>query len=137
MAYSNLYASFFVICQKAVSAWSFVWQFKPTRFYILALSLTQIASWWGSIFIHRQLLGDILVRHYTVDFGIDLIGSPGQIFFLPVFGLAVVLLNFVLSLLFAGRRDFSVQLHLLLSGALIFGLLLNLALFFLYLINFK
>lgn len=137
MAYSNLYASFFLNCQRAISALSFVWYFRPFRFYLAALLVLQAAAWWGAWFIYSRLIGDILVLHYTVDFGIDLIGAPNRVFFLPLFGSVVVIINFIFSLFLVKRRDFSTQAHLLFAGALIFCLFLNLAIFFLYLINFK
>ena len=137
MAYFNLYANFFVFCQKTAAAVALVWAFTPTRFYFLFLGIVQAVSWWGAAFIYRHLAGDILVLHYTADFGIDLIGPPLRIFIFPILSLAVFLLNLLILLPLTRQRDFPVFAHLLLAGALNFAVFINLALFFLYLINFR
>lgn len=137
MAYLNLYANFFVFCQKIGSAAAFVWRFAPTRLYILALAILQAIAWWAATFIYQNLNGDILVLHYTADFGIDLIGSPEKIFIFPSFALGIFLLNLIILLSLRRKRDFALFAHLLLAGALNFGVIVNIALFFLYLINFR
>ncbi len=137
MAYSSLYANFFSVCQRTGSAVASLWRFSPTRFYLLAILLLQALAWWGAFFIYRNLAGDILVLHYNVDFGIDLIGTPQRIFFYPMFGLGITLLNLAGAAFFTRHKDFRIFAHLLMAASVNFGLILSFALFFIYFINFK
>ena len=137
MAYSDIYANFFSICQKANQSLGALWRLLPVKFYLLALLFFQAFSWWGAYHIYSSLTGDILVLHYNVDFGIDLVGAPVRIFSYPLFGLGIVLLNAALAASFSRHRDFRVFSHLLLGAAICFNFILNIALFFIYLINFR
>jgi hypothetical protein len=72
-----------------------------------------------------------------VDFGIDLVGDPAQIFWYPVYGLGVFILNFLIVAAYYNHQDWRIFDHFLFATALIFGLFLDLALLFIYLVNFK
>lgn len=137
MAYSGFYAKFYGFSQKTASVMAGIWRFRPSRFYVLAIAALQAMAWWQAASIFRGLTGNLLVLHYNVDFGIDLVGDPSQIFRFPLYGLAIFLLNFILVAALSGHKDWRIFAHLLFSAALIFALFLNLALLFIYLINFK
>lgn len=137
MVYSDLYANFFAFCQRSGAAWMAVWRFRPVRWYWLAILAEQAALWWAAVIIYRTLTGDILVLHYNVNFGIDLIGAPERIFVYPALALSVALAhNFIIAGL-NKHRDFKIFAHLLLAAAFNFGLIIAASLFFIYFINFK
>ncbi len=137
MAYSNFYANFYSLGQRALAALSAVWHFFPSRLYLLGLVALQAVAWLQAFFIFRNLSGDFLVLHYNVDFGTDLVGPPVQIFLYPLFGLGISVINIILTAIFNRHKDFSILAHSLLAAALAFGLFLNLALWFIYLVNFR
>lgn len=137
MAYSNLYAKFYNMRERSASALAAVWRFYPSRYYFIALAISQIVAWFQASFIYRHLSGDFLVLHYNVDFGIDLVGSPWKIFIYPLYGLGLFIVNLIVTAAFNRHKDFRVFAHFLLTAAVIFCLSLNLALLFVYLINFK
>jgi hypothetical protein len=137
MVYSNLYARLHSARQAAGAALRAVWNLRPARWYFLIVAVLQLAAWLQAVYIYRHLAGDSLVRHYNVDFGIDLIGDPSEIFIYPSYGLAVFIINLGLAALGRERQDFRVFTHLLLAAAVVFALFLNVALFFIYLINFR
>jgi hypothetical protein len=137
MVYSNLYARLHAARQATGAALRAVWNLRPARWYFLIIGLLQFSAWLQAAYIYRHLAGDVLVQHYSVDFGIDLVGDPSQIFLYPVYGLAVFIINFGLAALGRERPDFRIFVHLLLAAALIFALFLNIALLFIYLINFR
>ena len=137
MAYSNFYARFYAIRQQAGQAMAAVWRFYPSRFYFLAVGLWQLLTWWQAIFIYRNLTGNLLVLHYNVDFGIDLVADPSHIFIYPLFGLVVLLVNFIIAASLFRHRNFKVFTQLLLAAAALFGLFLSLVVLFIYLINFR
>ena len=136
MDYSNLYARLYAWRQKAAAAFGAVWRFLPSRFYFLAVLLAQALAWLQASLIFRNLSGDLLVLHYNVDFGVDLVGPPAQIFIYPFFGLAIFLINLILAASLHRHKNFRVFVHLLLGAAVIFALFLNLTFWFIYLINF-
>lgn len=137
MVYSNFYARVYTARRTIAGALAAVWRWRPSRVYLLIIGLLQIIAWLEAIFIYRHLTGEVLVLHYNVDFGIDLVGAPAHIFIYPVFGLVVLAGNFFLGASFHRHKDFRIFLHLLLSAATLFSLFLNLALMFIYLINFS
>jgi hypothetical protein len=137
MVYSDLYANFFSFCQQVGLAFSALWRFRPVRWYWLAILIEQVGLWWAAILIFRTLTGDILVLHYNVNFGIDLIGAPGRIFVYPALALGVVVVHNLIIAWFHKHRDFKIFTHLLLAAAINFGLIIGASLFFIYFINFK
>lgn len=137
MTYSKIDDLFFVFKQKSAASLSAAYRFRPSRYYFFLAFLLQLAAWSAAVMIYRQLSGSSLVLHYNVSGGIDLIGDPSEIFFYPVYGLLAFIFNFVISLFFSRRSDFHKFSHLLASGAVFFNVCLLLAIFFIYLINFR
>lgn len=137
MGYSNFYARFYAICQRTGQTLGAIWRFPASRWYLALIGLFQIFAWLQAWFIRRDLTGDLLVLHYNVNFGTDLVGAPSRIFVYPLFGLGIFLLDLIVLAALARHRDWRVFVHLLLGTAMIFGLLLSLVLLSVYLINFR
>ncbi|MFA6995491.1 MAG: hypothetical protein WC249_03740 [Patescibacteria group bacterium] len=137
MAYSNFYARFYDLNQRIGSSFAAVWRFRPSRFYLLTWGLLHIIVWWQAIFIFRNLIGNFLVLHYNVDFGVDLVGDPVQILYYPLYALGIGIINLIIVAALNQNKDFRIFVHLLLATAVLFALFLNLVLLFIYLINFK
>ncbi|MFA5184327.1 MAG: hypothetical protein WC456_02255 [Patescibacteria group bacterium] len=137
MAYSNLYARFYVLAGRAGTALAAVWHLPPSRWYLAAIGGLQIIAWLESFFIYHNLADNLLVLHYNVDFGIDLVGAAGRIFFYPLIGLGILALNAAVAAALYRQKDFRIFVHFLFSAALVFAIFLDLALFFVYLINFR
>ncbi len=71
--------------------------------------------------------------HYTINFGVDLAGPWSEIFFLPILGLFLALLNFFLAyFLYAGSRNLS---RLILASAVLLEFFLLLESFSLVFLN--
>jgi hypothetical protein len=79
--------------------------------------------------------GDLLVLHYNVDFGVNLIGLAGEIYAMPIMGVLIILFNYF----FVGiiRKESNFLAYLLLAGALIFNSIIFIWIGYMYLINFK
>ncbi len=136
MAYSNFYARLHTRGQEIGAAFLAVWSFYPTRVYLPILLFWQILAWLQAWLIFHNLTGDLLVLHYNVDFGVDLVGDPSRIFLYPIFGLVACFVALILSSFFYRQADFKVITHLLLGAAAVFGLFLSLVLMSIFLINF-
>ncbi|MFA5886439.1 MAG: hypothetical protein WC863_01520 [Patescibacteria group bacterium] len=137
MVYSNFYDRFYRARRASAKAFLALWYFLPSRFYFLASGLLNILAWAEAAFIRHSLSGDLLVLHYNVDSGIDLVGDPAQIFWYPIFGLVILIINYSLAAAYSKQPNFRFGAHLLLATALIFSGLLNFVLMFVYLVNFK
>jgi len=137
MHYSNLYNRLYTWRQKVSAALAAVWSYRPSRFYFLAVGLSQALSWLQAGLIYRNLSGNLLVLHYNVDFGVDLVGPPARIFIYPFFGLAIFLINLIFAAGLRRHKDWRIFIHLLFGAALAFAIFLNLTFWFIYLINFR
>jgi hypothetical protein len=137
MAYFSVYARFYDGLQKIGRFFAGVFKFTPARLYLAGIFLLQVLAWWQGIIIKRRLAGEWLVLHYNIDFGVDMLGEPRQIFWFPVFGLLLLVFNFLLTAAFSRREGFRVLAHLFFSASLLFNIFLNLALFAIYLFNFQ
>ena len=137
MSYSPWSERFYNGRQQIKVAWRTLINFRPSHFYFFSWLGLQILAWWQAITIFKRLSGPVLVLHYNVDFGVDLVASPKHIFIYPLYALLVLLVNLFIILIAYRRHDFSVFVHLLLAAALLFAIFLNLVLMFIYLINFK
>lgn len=137
MAYSNLYARFYAFRQDIRASFAALWRFTPSRYYFGHAIILQVISWLQALFIYRNLSGELLVLHYNIDFGIDLVGAPWRIFIYPLYGLGVFALNWLLAISLHQRKNFRLFANLLLTAAIIFSLFVSLALMFVYLINFR
>jgi len=137
MVYSNFYARFHAARQKVGVVFRAVGNLRSTRWYLAAISVLQLLAWLQAFYIYRNLAGALLVRHYNVDLGIDLVGDASQIFYYPLFALGIFALNFVIAAQSREHRNFKIFTQLLLAAALVFTLLINVTLFFVYLINFR
>ncbi len=136
MSFFRVFRRFHAARRCASLSLAALFRFRPSRFYLLAAVVWQILAWLQAFYIYRHLTGKLLVLHYKVDFGVDRVGDPAHIFFLPLFGLIILVFNFLLAALFHRHKDFKVLTHVLLGGAVVFGFFLVLVLWSIYLINF-
>ncbi len=137
MAYSNFYARFYTVMEEIKQSFAAVFRLTSSRIYLALIIFWQLLAWFQARFIYRSLTGNIVVLHYNVDFGIDLVASQSRIYLYPLLGLAVSLIN--LAALASLRKDnnFKIFVHYLLGAANLFGAFLCIALLSVYLINFR
>ena len=109
---------------------------KAYLFFALALNL---ANWLGARHIYANIGQPRMALHYSVDFGIDLYGDRGHIFVIPLLGLVFIVFNaaLLLAITIYNKRDSRFLAHLLLASVVIANIALLIALFTVYLINFR
>ena len=137
MASLNLYVRFYSFRQEAEAALRALWHLSSSRLQVVAIVLLQALGWFQAIFIYKHLSGELLVLHYNIDFGIDLVGAPWRIFLYPLCGLGIFLLNWLVAASLHRQPQFRLFANLLLAAAIIFAIFVSLALMFIYLINFR
>lgn len=137
MNYSNFYARFYTFLQRLGAAFKRVFKFNHAKIYLIIIILLQVIVWLQTVMVFRRLTGDFTILHYNIDFGADMIGSPKQIFFYPILGFVVAVVNISLATIIARRQDPKLVINFLLGAAVAFAVFLNLALLAINFINFR
>jgi hypothetical protein len=134
---SRIYHYFDLLKGKTSYNLSEVFSLLFVRVY-LAILLLQNISIWGFIWLFARRAGDSLtILHFTVDFGIDLVGDARKLFVIPALSLFVSALNLSLLFVFVKNKNFKLIAHLLLAAALMVNVFLTLALGPIYWMNFR
>lgn len=134
---SKIYHDVYAFRDKTLYVWSEIFSWKHVKIYLSLIALLNLSVWVFSWLFYRQVNEDLIILHYNVDFGVDLVGDPRNIFMIAGLGLFVTIFNFSLLFIFAKRLDFKVMSHLILAITLLVNLFLSLALGPLYIINFS
>jgi hypothetical protein len=136
MAYSNFYAKFYTFLGKIKTSLAAIFRLRSSWVYTGLVIFWQLVAWFQVWFIGRNLTGDVLVLHYNVDFGIDLVGDPKQIYLYPWLGIGIFLLNLIILAILYKDKNLKILVHFFLGMAVLFSLFLSFALLSVYLINF-
>ncbi len=136
MAYSNFYARFYSLINKIKSAFGDIFRFKSSFVYLGLVVFWQLVAWFQAWYIKSNLSGDVLVLHYNIDFGIDLVDIPSKIYLYPLLGLLIFIFNIILLVFFHKNSSFRIISNLLLGSAALFAIFLTIVLTSVYLINF-
>ncbi|HOW60440.1 MAG TPA: hypothetical protein P5548_02140 [Candidatus Moranbacteria bacterium] len=73
---------------------------------------------WGLIIFFIRPVDFLLILHYNVYFGVDIIGPWWQLYFLPLIGIIILSINTILSYLFYQKKE-RIIAHLLMLAAFI------------------
>ncbi len=120
------------------NAWEMILNFLSffyARVYLAVLLGLNLLDWLAAYAINKNVSQNLIVLHYNIDFGVNLIGDAKRIYLIPLLGLIIILINFILLAVIHRQSKFIV--HLLLSGAIFANLFLLAGLASLYLINFR
>jgi len=137
MNYSSFYARIYNIRLSIAKNFGQLFSLPAVKVYAIFLVFLQISAWVQAIMIRRKISDDFLVLHYNIDFGVDLVGRANDIFYYPLAGLLVFILNITLAAFFSRRPQAKITTHLFLASTLIFGSFLSLVLVAINLINFR
>lgn len=136
MKYLNFYAQIYSAWERCLDNLKYFFKKINHLIHLGLIVVFQILLWWQAFNIYHRINGRFLILHYNVDFGIDLLASAKNIFYLPLSVLILNLINLILAIIFFRRESHkSLSLLLLNANALIL-LFSNLAIFILFLINF-
>jgi hypothetical protein len=103
---------------------------------IVALSLNAI-NWIGSAFIFHFLTPKLAVIHYNIDFGIDLVGTRGQVFTSASWGVGFLIVDMIILFLLYKQPHFKFIYRLMLGAAVLSNFFLLLATLAVYITNFR
>lgn len=112
-------------------------KFFPAKAYLTMLLILNFINWVFAYSINKKVSQDLIYLHYNVNFGVNLIGDVKKIYTIPLLGLIIILINFILLCLIYKYKKDKFIIHLLLSAAFVSNLFLLAGTASVYLINFK
>ncbi len=117
------------------------WEYLYVKIYVTGVIILVSLNWYFAYFINSKVSQDLVVLHYNVDFGINLIGDVSRIYIIPALGLFIFFINSGLAIIvnrqrFDNTNTTRLLTHFILGGALLANLFLLISLAFVYLINF-
>lgn len=80
---------------------------RPANLVILSVSFALNLFTWGWLLFYIRPQEETLFLHYTVLFGVDYTGEWYQVFFVPLSGFVIFLINMVLGWFLFERDDFA------------------------------
>ena len=110
-------------------------EFFYVRIYFIASGAVNLLSWLAAYNVKIRMTSDLVVLHYNIDFGINLIGSPLQIYTLPLIGLIFFIVN--VFLVFAVQKEGRFLIHALFLTSFLVNVFLLINLGLIYLVNFR
>jgi hypothetical protein len=111
--------------------------FRKSSYIYLGVAVVINCICWLLAVITQRSLGDSLaILHYNVIFGIDKIGAATSLYQLPLVGSALIIGNFLISVLLVRKREQAPSHHLLII-AIVGNLMLLISTYLLYIINFS
>jgi len=132
---SQLYNTFHLKAEEMRAGFKVLWHDATLRILLLVNLLLNSIGWTISVFINSKIASDIIALHYNVYFGITLIGSPKEVYFIPFLGLFIIMVNgLFLYLIKEGDKFF---LYLFSACAILVNIFLILGLGAIALINFR
>ncbi|MFH0956182.1 MAG: hypothetical protein V1801_03180 [Candidatus Falkowbacteria bacterium] len=121
--------------EKLVQAVLYLVSFMFVRMYLLFLFALNIINWLLAYYVNNNVSQNLVVLHYNVNLGVNLIGDARDIYIIPTLGLAFIVINFILLLNIFSKNKFLI--HLLLGFSLLINLFLIAGTVAIYLVNFR
>lgn len=103
---------------------------RPYVWISLLLAVLFDFTTWLVLFRNLRLSFNegLIVLHYSLYYGVDLVGTAGEAFFIPVFGLFLIIVNFAFAFYFIERTKI-VSLFFLILTPVFESILLAAAIF--------
>ncbi len=121
--------------EKLVQAVFYLVGFMFVRIYLIFLFSLNIINWLLAFYVNNNVSQNLVVLHYNVNLGVNLIGDVKDIYIIPTLGLAFIVINFLLLLNIFRKNKFLI--HLLLGFSLLINLFLIAGTVAIYLVNFR
>jgi len=103
--------------------------------WIISLNLVLNFSNWAILWWFVKPVDSLIILHYNVYFGVDMVGNWKSVFFLPGIGLLLFFINFFLAFYFFKKLE-RIACHILLMASLMIQLSLFIASSSIILINY-
>jgi hypothetical protein len=121
--------------EKLTQAVLYLVSFMFVRIYLLLLFALNIINWWLAYYVNNNVSQNLVVLHYNVNLGVNLIGNAHDIYIIPTLGLSFIIINFILLLNIFRKNKFLI--HLIFGFSLLINLFLIAGTLAIYLVNFR
>jgi len=105
------------------------------RIYLILLLGINLLNWLVAYIINKNIGQNLVILHYNINFGVNLIGDARETYILPLLGLIIIIVNFILLIYIYRQGRFIVYLSLI--SAILANLFLLASLASIYFINFR
>ena len=112
-----------------------LWRHYYLKVLLIAGLIINGVEWFLAVFVVLRIKEEIIALHHNIYFGINLIGEPRQIFFIPLLGFIIIIINTIFSYLVKEDDDFFMYVFAATSALVNFFLLLGLG--SIIMINFR
>lgn len=109
--------------------------FMFVKIYLFFLLVLNAINWLLAFYVNNNVSQNLIVLHYNVNLGVNLIGAAEDIYIIPTLGLAFIMINFFLLLNIFRNNKFLI--HLLMGFSLLINLFLIAGTAAIYLVNFR
>ncbi len=134
---SSLYNQLYALKQQFIDNLLFVISFFYIRLYLIIIFGFNVFLWLLVYSIKINVSQELIVLHYNVNFGVDMIGEVGRLYVIPLLYLMIIVFNILIIFSIVKYKYFKFIAHILLLTSLVVGIFLLIALAFIYLVNFK
>jgi hypothetical protein len=134
--YNKIQNNIYLFFNNLKAYFSDVFAYFYIKLYLIILIIINLIIWLLSNYINRQIGNELMYLHYNVDFGVDLIGESRNIFIVPLLGLAIIIVNFILYGNISKYKNRKFISHILFMGAMVSNIILLISVILVYLINF-
>ena len=105
------------------------------RIYLILLLGINLLNWLVAYIINKNIGQNLVILHYNINFGVNLIGDARETYILPLLGLIIIIVNFILLIYIYRQGRFIVYLSLI--SAILANLFLLASLASIYFKNFR
>lgn len=135
---SKIINQFYLFRQTFIKSFFHFFSFLLIKIYLSIIFLLNLALWLFSFFIVNNIGQEEMALHYSVDFGVDLYGAVGKIYFIPFLALVFIIINIAIILVIIryDPKNFRFISHLLLGTTVVASIILLTAITSIYIINF-
>lgn len=135
--FSKIYNLFYFNKNKIFKKQLNIFKYTHIRIYSIAIISLNILTWVFANHININSSQDLVVLHYNVNFGVDLIGSVKKLYIIPILGLIFFAVNLAVSLTLIKHKNFRFISHILFGAIITAHIFLLISLASIYLINFR
>ncbi|PIR92997.1 hypothetical protein COT99_03195 [Candidatus Falkowbacteria bacterium CG10_big_fil_rev_8_21_14_0_10_43_10] len=112
-----------------------IWRDKRSRVLLLSALFFNFIAWLIGVFINQRVEDKVIALHHNIYFGITLIGSAKQVYFIPALGFIIITLNLIFSHIAKEEKNFFI--YVFAASSLLASIFIILGLSSIMLINFR
>jgi len=135
LSWPQINDAFHVSADNLKSGLGDLWHYSYLKVLLITALSINVLNWLLSIFMVVRVKEEIIALHHNIYFGISLIGEPRQVYFIPLLGLILIIINTVFSYLIKEEDNFFMYVFAATSALINFFLLLGLG--SIIMINFR